>query len=149
MRQTLNKVVVTYGDIHVTVTYKTPRTEMRFNSLQQKFLSFYKELASALNEDETAVFRILHEWSEVASIVESIEGELDFIFPVGEDSSETIHEKFMAYLDTAFYGIVDAILQASREMERPRKAHLAPYAVVTDEKKSKIAKVYLLIYKPV
>lgn len=137
----MNKIVVTYGDIHVTVTYKTPRTEMRFNSIQQKFISFYKELATELNEDENAVFRILHEWSEVASVVESITGEIDFVFPVGEDDAETIHAKFMDYLNTAYYGIVNAVLQASREMERPRKAHLAPYAVVTDEKKSKSAKV--------
>lgn len=136
----MNKIVVTYQDIKVTVTYKTPRTELRLDSLQQKYLPQCRAIATELGEDENAVFRIMQEWGEMASIVEGIEGELDFILPVSEDDADTIKAKFMSYLDTEYFGIVNAVLNASRELERPRKPHLAPYAVVTDEKKSKSAK---------
>lgn len=136
-----NEIVVKQGDVSLTITCKTPRTELRFKSLRQKFVSLYEPIAKELGEDPNAVFLMLSEWCEVACIVSVIEGDIDFIFPVGADSIDDIHDKFMTYLDTRYHNLIEYALRASKELEAPLKPHLAPHIVPDDTKKKRNVKV--------
>lgn len=99
---------------------KTPRTEMVHSALIAKMGEFYKALGQELGVGSEAVDKELTRFAALSARTEpESKGEIDFELAVVTDTPEQIREKFMVYIDTKCYGVVDAAMDGILIADRP------------------------------
>lgn len=132
----LPTIEVKHNGVTVEVSTKTPRLDMYRNQITNIIAGFNEDLANDLGVQLGVSDQLLIDFAEHSVLCTVIDGELDFEFASITDDGDTIRAKFEAYLDTAFYPIVQRIENAIYRLSRPIDPTIAPNSPQTDEKKS-------------
>lgn len=120
------------GGAWLELSQRTPRTELRRQSIISKMLTVYEPLAERIGEDTNAVQVALLDYAALASRTVT-HGGLDFEIARGDDTAEAIASKFEGWLDTAHMALIDQVARALRNLDAPVDADLGPTAItVTD-----------------
>ncbi len=132
----LPTLTVNYDGVEVVVSTKTPRTEMYRQQLINRVAEFNIDIAQSLGVDLAIGDMSLMDYVDYSVLCIVNSGEPDFEFASMTDDKDTIRQKFEAYLDTAFYPLIQKIERAISTLSRPNNDVTAPNNPQTDEKKS-------------
>lgn len=99
---------------------KTPRTEMMLSAMLAKMGEFFEALGEELGVGALAADKELTKFATLSARAElERKGEIDFELAVVTDTPDQIKAKFMRYIDTQCYGVVDAAMDSILIADRP------------------------------
>jgi hypothetical protein len=109
------------------IKHYTPLARMQHTGIYRKGLDWYKELADDYHVDENLLFSALVDFTAIPFRLNGHTPKgLDFAFATMEDDSETLRDKFVAYLNTESVDALAAIEQAIKAFDAPVNSDTAP-----------------------
>lgn len=116
---------------------KTPRTEMAHTAIINKMGEVFESLGTELGYGSQAVDMQMSRLATISARVVFGKDEVDFSVIEFTDSPETIKTKFLKYIDTTCYRVMDEALRQIAAMDLPMTPReQQPEAPKADEKNS-------------
>jgi hypothetical protein len=134
----MSTIEIKHGDAVVTVHRRTPRSVMRRLSWDRRAREWLKKNYEDYDVTYDDVWLSFYAWSNLASRI-SVTGSIPIPLPNGNTDTAKLCATFDEYLDMddpAGNALVDEIVDAMNDLDRPFDDALAPEAPNDPEKKT-------------